>query len=84
MVGGGQFGSLSERSADSTGLVSPRPALKPGQKVRILSGPLVDMIGELALVGEDDRVEILLEFLGARRLRFFTWHKDYYGREASV
>ena len=56
--------SLFELS-DSSGLVQFDKGLKPGQKVRILSGPFADLIGELARIDAAGRVQILLSAMGA-------------------
>jgi transcription elongation factor/antiterminator RfaH len=47
--------------ADTNGLVG----LQPGERVRVLAGPFAEMIGEVLRVSERDRVQILLNLMGA-------------------
>jgi len=43
---------------------APVSRLKPGERVRLGSGPFADVIGRLAAAGEGEHVAILFEFLG--------------------
>jgi transcriptional antiterminator RfaH len=40
--------------------------MRPGQKVRVLTGPFADRIGELVHADEKDRVQILLDIMGVQ------------------
>ena len=57
------------RSRERNGLVElPRPrGLAPGMRVRVISGPLHDQIGLLAVLRPDERVLVLLQLLGGER-----------------
>ena len=57
------------RSRERNGLVElPKPrGLMPGMKVRVISGPLHDQIGLLALLKPHERVLVLLQLLGGER-----------------
>jgi transcriptional antiterminator RfaH len=49
---------------DASGNLSFSTEMRPGQKVRILTGPFADRIGELTRADESDRVQILLDVMG--------------------
>jgi transcriptional antiterminator RfaH len=51
---------------NSAGCISMQPLLQPGQKVRVLSGPFAEMIGELARVDASQRARVLLDIMGGR------------------
>lgn len=51
---------------DETGVLSFSSRLRPGQKVRILSGPFAQQIGELRHADDKNRVQILLHLMGAQ------------------
>ena len=57
------------RSPERNGLVElPRPrGLAPGTRVRVISGPLSDQIGLLAVLRPHERVLILLNLLGGQQ-----------------
>lgn len=55
-----------QQSCDELSVVQWQPDLKPGQAVRILAGPLVDVVGELERLDGAGRVRVLLEIMGAR------------------
>lgn len=55
-----------QQSCDETSVVEWQPDLKPGQAVRILAGPLGDVVGELERLDGAGRVRVLLEIMGAR------------------
>ena len=38
--------------------------MKPGDTVRLLHGPFADTLGQLEHLGPNDRVQVLLSFLG--------------------
>jgi transcriptional antiterminator RfaH len=48
------------------GLLSFSSRMRPGQKVRVLTGPFADRIGELVHADEKDRVQILLDIMGVQ------------------
>jgi len=50
--------------SDASGLISFEKSLKPGQKVKILSGPFADMTGELERIDGAGRVKLLLDAMG--------------------
>jgi len=52
--------------ADREGILQLGPALRIGQRVRVLSGPFADRVGELRSLGERDRVQVLLDVLGGQ------------------
>ena len=39
--------------------------MQPGQKVRVLTGPLANHVGKLIEADENGRVQILLEMMGS-------------------
>ena len=49
----------------SEGLLSFAPLMQPPQKVRVLTGPLANHVGELIGADEQGRVRILLEIMGS-------------------
>jgi transcriptional antiterminator RfaH len=51
---------------DGSGAVAVGSALRPGQQVRVLSGPFAEMIGQLVRVDDVHRVQVLLELMGTR------------------
>ena len=55
-----------QRSCDDSSVVEWQPDLKPGQAVRILAGPLGDVVGELERLDGAGRVRVLLDIMGAR------------------
>ena len=56
-----------QRSVDNTGLVDAGSDLRPGQGVRILSGPFADLVGELQSLDDSGRARVLLEIMGGQR-----------------
>jgi transcriptional antiterminator RfaH len=54
-------------SVDDAGAVSFGRELRPGDRVRILTGPLADRLATVARLDEKGRVALLLEILGAER-----------------
>lgn len=48
------------------GVLSFAPSLKPGERVRMLSGPFAHQIGELQHIDEHARVRVLLDLMGGR------------------
>lgn len=57
---------LLQQSCDEQSVVEWQPDLKPGQAVRILAGPLGDVVGELEHLDGRGRVRVLLDIMGAR------------------
>jgi transcriptional antiterminator RfaH len=53
-------------SCDEAGIIHWQPDLKPGQPVRIVTGALADLVGELDRLDASARVCVLLEILGGR------------------
>ncbi len=52
-------------SLDDDGTVKvPAPALRPGQKVRMIAGPFVDCVATLINLASADRIAVLLNVLG--------------------
>lgn len=49
---------------DPTGVVSLVPTLRPGERVRLVTGPLAGQIGELLTLDDGGRVKVLLDILG--------------------
>lgn len=54
-------------SADAAGAVRFGQELRPGDRVRILTGPLAERIATVTRLDEKHRVALLLEILGAER-----------------
>ena len=52
--------------SEAEGLLSFAPLMQPGQKVRLLTGPLANHVGTLIEADEQGRVQILLEIMGSR------------------
>lgn len=52
--------------ADEEGVLTFDRILQPGQRVRMLSGPFAEKIGELKGLADRDRVQVLLDVMGAR------------------
>lgn len=50
--------------SDADGFVRPGDCLQPGQRVRILTGPFAEQIGELVRLDGARRVRVLLQLLG--------------------
>jgi transcription elongation factor/antiterminator RfaH len=55
--------ALRER-ADARGCLAPPPDYGPGDRVRLLSGPLADLVGTLDRLEGTARVRILIELVG--------------------
>jgi transcription elongation factor/antiterminator RfaH len=55
-----------QQSCDEMSVVQWQPDLRPGQAVRILAGPLGDVVGELERLDGAGRVRVLLEIMGGR------------------
>ena len=53
-----------EGFSEAEGLLSFAPLMQPGQKVRVLTGPLANHIGKLIEADEQGRVQILLQMMG--------------------
>lgn len=51
-------------ACDADGLPRWQADLKPGQPVRLLTGPFADLVGELESMTDTRRVRILLDILG--------------------
>jgi transcriptional antiterminator RfaH len=49
---------------DDAGLVYLDATMRPGQKVRITSGPFAGLVGKLAATDGNGRVKVLLDVLG--------------------
>jgi transcriptional antiterminator RfaH len=52
---------------EQNGLMLPENALRPGDRVRILSGPFREQVAVLASLRPRERVEVLLALLGSQR-----------------
>lgn len=63
---------ISMSSSDRASIL--QPALAPGQKVRLQSGPFADQLGILQHLDDRGRVQVLLEMMGA-------WHTVHMSRE---
>ena len=53
---------------DGTGEVILGGRFEPGDRVRLIAGPLAGQTGNLADLGDSERVAVLFEMLGAERL----------------
>lgn len=54
-------------SSDAAGAVVYGQELRPGDRVRILTGPFADRLATVTRLDEKGRVALLLEILGAER-----------------
>ncbi|HEX2256961.1 MAG TPA: transcription termination/antitermination NusG family protein [Afifellaceae bacterium] len=52
--------------AAADGVLEFQKRLRPGDKVRLVSGPFADLVGQLQTIDENGRVKILLEVMGGR------------------
>ncbi len=50
--------------ADAAGLLALDPRLRPGQQVRIVTGPFTGLVGSLLALDDNQRVNVLLNILG--------------------
>jgi transcription elongation factor/antiterminator RfaH len=51
-------------ACDEKGNLSWKMELRPGQKVRVIDGPLMDLVGQLDQLTDSDRVRVLLDIMG--------------------
>lgn len=51
---------------DDTGMLLPPEVLKPGDQVRLTSGPFANLVAEIEKVEPDRRVWVLLDILGGQ------------------
>ena len=51
---------------DSSGKLLPPRLLKPGDQVRITSGPLAEFVAEVEAMAPDRRVFVLMELMGGQ------------------
>lgn len=51
-------------ASDEDGLLRWQPSLKPGQRVRVATGPLAGFVGELERMTDSQRVRVLLDIMG--------------------
>lgn len=61
----GLIEALSER-VDSAGFLAAPPTCAPGDQVRLVAGPLADLIGTLDRLEGPARVRVLIELVGGR------------------
>jgi transcription elongation factor/antiterminator RfaH len=54
------------RTCDEAGLVERAPDFAPGDRVRLISGPFAEQIGEVIAMPAADRVKLLLSMLSAK------------------
>ena len=52
------------RRCDSTGKLLPPKSLNPGDQVKINNGPFVEYVATIEALAYDQRVWVLLEFMG--------------------
>lgn len=55
-----------QQTCDELSIIQWQPDLKPGQAVRVVAGPLGDVIGEFERRDGAGRVRVLLEIMGGR------------------
>lgn len=55
-----------QQTCDELSIIQWQPDLKPGQAVRVVAGPLGDVIGEFERLNGAGRVRVLLEIMGGR------------------
>jgi transcription antitermination factor NusG len=53
-------------ACDSEGILRWRAELSLGQKVRVIDGPLMELVGELDQMTDTDRVRVLLDIMGGK------------------
>lgn len=51
-------------ACDVEGNLSWKTELRPGQKVRVVDGPLMELVGQLDQLTDSDRVRVLLNIMG--------------------
>lgn len=66
------MGQLLAR-CDQNGRLLPPDALAPGDQVRILKGPLSDFVGTVEQISPQQRVWLLLEFMGRATRTVVEW-----------
>ena len=49
---------------DAEGILRDMPALRPGDLVRVVSGPMADLVSRIEKLQADDRVELLMALMG--------------------
>lgn len=49
---------------DDKGVLTPKEQLSPGDRVRIIAGPMADLVAQVAHLSEQERVGVLLELMG--------------------
>ena len=64
-----------QAAADERGILRIKAELKLGQKVRVINGPLMELVGELDQLSDSDRVRVLLDMMGGRTRVFLP--RDY-------
>ncbi|SIT06057.1 transcriptional antiterminator RfaH [Roseivivax lentus] len=55
--------ALMERS-DESGLLKPPPELKPGDRVRVVAGPMADLVSRIERMDDNARIQLLMHFMG--------------------
>jgi transcription elongation factor/antiterminator RfaH len=53
-----------QAACDASGVMDFRPALRPGEAVRVVTGAFTDLVGELIRMDDAGRVRVLLNILG--------------------
>ena len=53
-------------ACDGNGILRWKGELAVGQKVRVIDGPLMELVGELDQLTDDDRVRVLLNIMGGK------------------
>lgn len=56
---------LRARCSD-TGELQPAPELAPGDMVRVVSGPFVDLVARIETIGEDARIRVLFDLMNRK------------------
>ncbi|SFQ60184.1 transcriptional antiterminator RfaH [Roseivivax halotolerans] len=60
----GEFmAALMARCDDSATLTAP-PSLEIGDTVRVIGGPMAELVSKIERIGEADRIELLMELMG--------------------
>ncbi|MDN2583031.1 transcription termination/antitermination NusG family protein [Aquibium sp. ELW1220] len=61
-------------AADPDGVIDTRSTLRPGQKVKVKTGPFADLVGTLDRLDNSGRAKVLLEIMSGERAVSMAGH----------